>query len=1138
MTMAAEPSPLRRLRRTPTTVSDPLSPPPRHDASDLSARFRQGVSKLVRFVSITLGLVVVLLALLLVALHFVLNALVLDYVEQRLNRDVSAESLRLSVFREFRLDMIGLAVREFDSPETLFRADRIQVVLPLSSLLRGAPLIAEHLIVERPWLAVHRDRDGQWAIPAIAGMEGKPSPEDERGTNTHALVPARAIRLTEGIVVVTDDFRRPGEQAGIHTLTGLEGSLSVADGIEAADVQVSARLPAESQLSTLTLVGRLSRSQNVPIGVQFDGMAQVALIDVRKVAGLFIPQAQANQFDGAGHLGVQFQLAAQADGYELFLSQFDMRIDDIALSGRGYIEGLGTEDAAYALTVSSVPLRIERLIEWYPIDLLPAEWRQFADEAGPGGIVELLAVTVTADGQSVDISGDAALSGGHLLLGSERTPIRDLSAGIRFSSDHVQVTDLRGAYGAVRVSGGVLQVSDLRQSPTLTLTATGEGKAADLVRMLAAHDPTTDTARTLTHLEDIEGDLDLALHLAGPLPGGVRLLSADITAHDVAFSRAQGPLAVRRLNGDVRITPAGVDLNHVYARIGPISVETSGRIEVGERPGFHDVTIAALADAPELGRFVSDLAGGSTPAWDGPVRLAARLSGPLSAPRLSGAIDLSELSVVMGKLFHKPHGAPAAVEFAAVLSPEHLLTVQKLALILPPAQLVARGHVTLVDEPVFAMTIRSRPIAVARLPVGLSLGPLTAGRLSTALEVKGRGLDWTAWDMAGSITLEEGVAVVEGFDQPLKNMSVRLDLDQKDVRIQRAGLTVGTSDVQASGLVRQWREAPRITLDVTSPDLDLAWLNRTSTARATGQESGSALSGDWLDDLDLTAAVNIGRAHYKHLVLANVAGHIRVSEGRFRIDRLKARTDQGRLGAELAVAGREAAAPLAEGAWRFNGVPVEDVLAVVGPEQMLTGRLSMEGHVRAPLRDASALQEGLKSVGDIHVLIEDGRIKSVPLIAGLLKIVNLPALVQGQVDLRRDGLAFQKLAGVFAADRGVVTVKQLYLEGPLIKISGTGTYDLIADQFDLAMAASPLQSYSSFLGSIPILGRLLAGDRQGFGTTLFSVKGPLREPDIKVLPFESLAGGVTGLFQFAYDVLVNTVTLPANLFIPRGDTPE
>jgi hypothetical protein len=66
----------------------------------------------------------------------------------------------------------------------------------------------------------------------------------------------------------------------------------------------------------------------------------------------------------------------------------------------------------------------------------------------------------------------------------------------------------------------------------------------------------------------------------------------------------------------------------------------------------------------------------------------------------------------------------------------------------------------------------------------------------------------------------------------------------------------------------------------------------------------------------------------------------------------------------------------------------------------------------------------------------------------------------------------------------------------------------------------------------------LAGDRQGFGTTLFSVKGPLREPDIKVLPFESLAGGVTGLFQFAYDVLVNTVTLPANLFIPRGDTPE
>lgn len=1137
--MPAQPSSLRRLRPTPTAGSDRLTAAP-----DRENPFSQPTSPrknwLLRLVSISLGLIVALMALLFLGLHFVLKEVVLDYLEQRLDREVEVESLRLSVFHEIRLELAGLAVRELDSPETLFRADRIELVLPLLSVLRREPLVAGQLIVERPWLSLYRDRDGHWAIPAVAGMEGTRSSDDGRGTDVPAPVPAREIRLTQGSVVVTDDFRRPGEQAGIQTITGLEGSLSVAPGAETVDVQVFARLPAESQLSTVSLVGGLSRLQRVPFGLQFEGMMQAGAIDVRKVAGLFLPPAQADRFQGVGHLGAQFRLAAQENGYELLLSQFDLRVDDIALHGRGYVEGLGTEAAAYALTVSSVPLTIERLIEWYPVDLIPPEWRQFVDEAKPGGTLELLGATVTAapgDAQPVEWSGEAALSGGRLLAGPERTPIRDLSAGIRFSGDHLAVGDLHGAYGALRVIDGTLEVSDLRQSSHLNFRATGEGKAAELVRLLSAHDPASETARTLTNLEAVEGDLDLALHVAGPLSGhGVRLVSADITAHEVAFRRPAWPLSFRGLNGVVRLSPAGVDLDQFDARIGPISMKASGRMEIGDRPWFHDVTVGAQVDAQELGRFVIEGGGASLPAWNGPVRLAARLSGPLSAPRITGAIDLNEMSVAMGKLFQKPQGVPATVEFAGDVSKEHLLTVQKLALILPPAQLVARGHVALAGDPSFEMTIRSRPIG--GLPAGLSLGPLTAGRLSTALKVKGRGFDWTAWVMAGSIALEEGVVAVEGFGEPVRNVSVQVELDQKDVRILRAGWTVGASDVQASGVIREWRKAPHMTLEVTASDLDLAWLGRKNSESPAGAEPGNAVSGAWLDelkDLDVTAAVNIARVHYKQLALADIAGRIRVSEGRFRIDRLRARTKGGHLGAELAMAGRQTAMALAEGAWRFNGVPVEDVLAVAGQEAILTGRLSMEGQVRAPLQGALAMQEAVKSAGDIHVLIEEGRIKSAPLIGGLLKIVNLPALVQGQGDLNRDGLAFQKLAGVFALDRGVLTVKQLYLEGPVIKISGTGEYDIVADRFDLAMAASPLQSYSSFLDSLPVLGRLLAGDRQAFGTTLFEVKGPLGAPDIKALPFESLAGGVTGLFRFAYDVLVNTVTLPADLFIPRGD---
>jgi hypothetical protein len=84
------------------------------------------------------------------------------------------------------------------------------------------------------------------------------------------------------------------------------------------------------------------------------------------------------------------------------------------------------------------------------------------------------------------------------------------------------------------------------------------------------------------------------------------------------------------------------------------------------------------------------------------------------------------------------------------------------------------------------------------------------------------------------------------------------------------------------------------------------------------------------------------------------------------------------------------------------------------------------------------------------------------------------------------------------------------------------------------MAMNPLQSYSTMLGKIPLIGRLLSGKREGLGATLYEVTGPLKDPNVKVLPAESLGGGVSGFARLAYDILVNAAKLPADLLT----TPE
>ena len=115
----------------------------------------------------------------------------------------------------------------------------------------------------------------------------------------------------------------------------------------------------------------------------------------------------------------------------------------------------------------------------------------------------------------------------------------------------------------------------------------------------------------------------------------------------------------------------------------------------------------------------------------------------------------------------------------------------------------------------------------------------------------------------------------------------------------------------------------------------------------------------------------------------------------------------------------------------------------------------------------------------------------------------------------------------------------MLLDSPIIKISTAGSYDMPTDQLDLAVVVSPFGSYTKLLQSIPLFGRLLAGERKGFTTAFFDVKGSLKDPQIINRPMKSLGAGLTGLGQLAFDVLRNTLMLPADILLPGDEkTPE
>jgi uncharacterized protein YhdP len=227
---------------------------------------------------------------------------------------------------------------------------------------------------------------------------------------------------------------------------------------------------------------------------------------------------------------------------------------------------------------------------------------------------------------------------------------------------------------------------------------------------------------------------------------------------------------------------------------------------------------------------------------------------------------------------------------------------------------------------------------------------------------------------------------------------------------------------------------------------------------------------------------------------------------------------------------------------RATGLPVEDLIKLTNMQiQGISGQMRLSGSLRGHGRNPHGVYPTLNGRAD--VLLENGRIlkSKERAIWKIISLLNLPAVLQGKVDLELEGLPYNKISGSVTVQNGLFQTEDTIIDSPILKITAAGNYDLPTDQLDLVVAVSPFGSYSQFLKTIPLFGRIFAGDRKGLATAIFSVKGSVEDPEVTYLPMKSFATGLTGLAQLAVDVLKNTLTLPIDLMTPdeeKGPGPE
>lgn len=1061
----------------------------------------------------------------------------LHQLEQNLGRKIDVHRIKLVLFPKIRLELTQVAIHDRNSEGILLSAKKLDLVLRLVPLLRKQ-VVGKRLLIEEPTLTLRRDRSGHWNV--LDRENPLPASDDEAFQMLSRIFRIREATLVNGTVIVIDEARPDGVRT--LKLETVDAALIIRMERGQADLHVSAAHSGAQGLSAVSLSGLFRKaeqqtlasedSKRATLPLQFDGQIEAANLGLREAADFFGPRPVPELLHGAVNARSGIRIIPGVAGYDVLLSDLSANLEQLAVTGKASLSGLLTPQPTFAITFSSSPVQISDFLEKIPPVWIHPQLPVVMQDRRINGRVTVASATVTgsyAEGPQLSVTGEFHVREGQALIGDSHVPSKDLAATVFVEAGRIRVTNLTGLYGTIHMADSKGLISFLESGPWLEMEIAGTMAAADLLQFLSKTVKSEQLSRVLAASRDVEGSAAPIFRLVGPLnqPDGITFAGGEIKAQHVSLTNSFLPERLTGLQGRFVLAEGETQFDQVTGHLGDLTVQVQGGITGGTGSVFRDLLVSVSGDAVHMSHLLPAKA--IPPGMiEGLANGAVALTGSTGAPHLRGELVLTDSKVTLPGMMEKPTGAPASILFEGDVAQAKGVTLTRVEIAAPPIRLPVKGKIQLGEKFSIDAAVATGTVSLSSLPEWIAKGGFEAGNLELSLDVKGKDRDWRAWKTTGWLALSNGLMNAKGADGPVQDLYVRLLLTRDAAELKRLSFRLLDSDVTLEGTIRNWTGKPAISARIESNKLDIDLLIPKGE-RSPMREFLEMLAAT----SKVSATASIARGHYKHLKFGGLSARITIQDGVLDVDRVSGQSTNGDLAGRIVVQLPRREPADAEISVRATGLLVEDMFKLVGAKGGgITGEARVTGTVRGHGRNPHGVYPSLNGKAD--VLLENGRVfkSQERAIWKIISILNLPAVLQGKVDLEKDGLPYNKITATVTVRNGLFETENLIIDSPIVKITAAGNYDLPTDQVDMVWAVSPFGSYSQFLKTIPLFGRLFAGERKGFATAMFSVKGSIEDPEVTYLPMKSFTTGLTGLAQLAVDVLKNTVMLPIDLVTP------
>ena len=317
-----------------------------------------------------------------------------------------------------------------------------------------------------------------------------------------------------------------------------------------ADVQITASVPLEGKVATMTLAGRISdttlprHGSTLGLGVRFNGTGEMHEVDVHGLARALTSPPLAHELQGTAHLRTDIVLVPTGEDYDLLFSAMRLSIDPLVVTGQLTLSRLLTDASTISATISASPLRIEDIVTRLPVEWVGAGVAALMAKAEIAGTLEVRTMTVSRSlngPPDFRIAGGVRLTQGRALVGSNRIPVRNVSANLEVEGDQARVTNVQGDYGPLHLTAGRVMVNHWPTAAQWDAQATGEGQAVELLTF--AHQAGQGHVATLLDsLQDLTGHLRATAHAGGSFATAseVTLYEGEATITDLGFTASCG----------------------------------------------------------------------------------------------------------------------------------------------------------------------------------------------------------------------------------------------------------------------------------------------------------------------------------------------------------------------------------------------------------------------------------------------------------------------------------------------------------------------------------------------------------------------------------------------------------------------